>query len=104
MPQHHPRQHTGEPLARRFGIVCGRVQQFADALDVPAGHVLDVVEDAGIELMVDTATDSSTRTRTDYDRPTDPDLRCLAMTREDFARVLAAVQTSHSSAPPTLRP
>lgn len=95
MPQYHPRQQADEQLARRFGIVAGRVEQFADVLDVPARDVLGAIERAGVDCMVDTATDVG-NSRTPCDRPTCPDLRCLAMTRDDFARVLAVVQTSPS--------
>jgi hypothetical protein len=39
--------------------------------------------------MVDTARQNDGKER---DRPTDPDRRCLAMTRNDFARVLTEAQ------------
>lgn len=94
---------TGEAgdLSRHAGIVAGRLTQFADVLDTEPTGVVDAIEAAGVDLMMDTATDSGS-TRGDHEQPTDPELRCLAMTRDDFARVLAAVQRSHSFASQTL--
>jgi hypothetical protein len=71
------------------GIVSGRVTQYADALEVETEAVMDAVETAGVTPMVDTA---DSKARESHDRPDDPSTRCLAMTRDGFARVLAEVQ------------
>jgi hypothetical protein len=76
-------------LNEHGGIISGRVTQYADALQITTGAVLEAVEAAGVTPMVDTARQNDGKER---DRPTDPDRRCLAMTRNDFARVLTEAQ------------
>ena len=76
------------------GVVAGFVVQYAEALDVAPEAVLDAVETAGITPMVDTGRRGSKSNANHGPRPTDPEQRCLAMTRSDFARVLAEAQST----------
>jgi len=70
------------------GIVSARLSDYAGALDSTPEEVLNAVDAEGIEPVLDTA---EPKGREDHDRPTDPDLRCLAFSREDFRRLVAAV-------------
>jgi hypothetical protein len=60
----------------------------AGALNSTPEEVLDAVERKGIEPMLDTAKPKGQGK--DRDRPTDPGLRCLALTRENFGRLVEA--------------
>lgn len=71
------------------GIVSARLEDYAGALDTTAEAVLDAVEAEGITPAVDTAEPKGRGKN--RDRPTEPALRCLAFSREDFARLVAAV-------------
>ena len=71
------------------GIVSARLSDYASALDSTPQAVLDAVEAEGIEPAVDTAEPKGQGS--DEERPTDPELRCLAFTREDFAQLVDAV-------------
>jgi hypothetical protein len=84
-----PETREDGALISSKGIVCGRLSQYADALGTDPAGVLDAVGAAGVRLLVDTA---KSKGREKHDRPTDPALRCLGMTREGFARLLAEVQ------------
>jgi hypothetical protein len=79
---------TGD-LTREYGLVTGRVVQFADALDCAPSDVLGAVEGA-VTPLVDTA-EQNPDTRTEQERPTDPEKRCLAFSEEDFRRVAAEI-------------
>jgi hypothetical protein len=79
---------TGE-LHREYGLVTGRVVQFADALDCGPSDVLEALE-GGVEPLVDTAKQNPD-TESTYDRPEDPDKRCMAFNEEDFRRLAAVV-------------
>jgi hypothetical protein len=79
-------RHEAGALDERFGIVTGRLVQYADALDIDPQQVPAAIEAAGIEPIVDTA---ERKPRETHNRPTDPRLRSLAVTRSDFARLLA---------------
>ncbi|MCS3629283.1 hypothetical protein GGP53_003163 [Salinibacter ruber] len=57
------------------------LEDFADELGCTPQDVLVAVESAGIDPLVDTA-ESKGRGK-DRDRPTDPALRCLALTTDD---------------------
>jgi len=70
------------------GIVAARLSDYAGARDSTPEAVLDAVDAEGIDPAVDTA---EAKGREDHDRPTSPELRCLAFTREDFARLVEAV-------------
>jgi hypothetical protein len=74
-------RHEAGTLSVRHGIVCGRLEQFADALEMEPRQVSAAIQAAGIEPLVDTAQSKKNEAHT---RPTDPALRCLAMTRADF--------------------
>jgi hypothetical protein len=71
------------------GIVSARLCDYAGAFDVEPQAVLDAVEAEGIEPAVDTA--EAKGRGSDRERPTEPELRCLAFTREDFRQLVAAV-------------
>jgi len=79
---------TGE-LHREYGLVTGRVAQFADALDCGPSDVLEALE-RDVELLVDTARQNPD-TRMTQERPEDPEKRCLALSEKDFRRVAAVV-------------
>lgn len=76
-------------LTREYGLVTGRVVQFAEALDCDPSEVLDAVEGT-VEPLVDTAKENPGSGKS-YDRPEDPEKRCLAFTEEDFRRVAATI-------------
>ena len=75
-------------LARQAGIVAGTVSEFADALQTTPERVLARID---FDPMVDTANNASAHES--HDRPTDPALRSLAMTSDQFARLSAAIVT-----------
>lgn len=73
------------------GIVSARLAGYADALGTTPEAVLGAVETAGAEPILDTAEPKGHGK--DRDRPTEPELRCLAFSREDFRRLVEAVET-----------
>lgn len=79
---------TGD-LHREYGLVMGRVVQFAETLDCGPSDVLEALEGA-VEPLVDTARQNPD-TRPTQDRPEDPEKRCLALSERDFRRVAAVV-------------
>lgn len=94
----HSHQGTSEPygteegrgeLSVWGGIVSARLEDIAGALETAPGKVLGRLKAEGIEPMLDTAEPKGQGK--DRDRPTDPGLRCLALTREDFGRLVEAV-------------
>ena len=94
----HRHQGTSEPygteegrgkLSVWGGIVSARLEDIAGTLGTAPGKVLDTLEAEGIEPMLDTAEPKGQGK--DRDRPTDPELRCLALTREDFTRLVEAI-------------
>ena len=78
------------------GVVSGHVADYAEAIGCGPEAVLNAAEE--VELMFDTATPKNTR-GDDPDRPTDPALRCLAMTAES-ARRLAEIARSENQTEP----
>lgn len=72
---------SGDTLESWGGIVSAHLEDFADELGCTPQDVLVAVESAGIDPLVDTA-ESKGRGK-DRDRPTDPALRCLALTTDD---------------------
>jgi hypothetical protein len=93
----HSHQGTSEPygteegrgeLSVWGGIVSARLSDYAGALDSTPQAVLDAVEAEGITPAVDTA--EAKGRGDDRERPTEPGLRCLAFTREDFRRLVEA--------------
>jgi hypothetical protein len=79
---------TESALSVQGGVVAGRVTEYATELETTCDAVLDAVED--VPLLVDTSENANGYET--HERPTDPALRCLAMTRDAFAVVLARVQ------------
>jgi hypothetical protein len=71
-------------------IVSGRVADYAEELGVSPADVLEAVRAAGIDLLVDTAVPKNRET----DRPTAPELRCIAMARRDFQALQAEIGPS----------
>jgi hypothetical protein len=85
-----PEGRKDGPLVSSQGIVCGRLSQYADALETDPNGVLDAIDATGVHLLVDTA---ESKGHEKHERPTDPALRCLGMTRVGFARLLTEVQS-----------
>jgi hypothetical protein len=81
-------QERGE-LSVWGGIVSARLKDYAGALNAEPQAVLSAVDREEIAPVVDTA-DAKGR-GSDRERPTEPALRCLAFTREDFRQLVAAV-------------
>lgn len=73
----------GSDLDSWGGIVSGRLATYAAVLDCSAAAVLQAIDGADVDPMVDTARQKST----ERERPTAPSLRCLAMTQADFQAV-----------------
>ena len=69
------------------GVLTGTVQEWADALGCDPATVVDTIEAAGIELLMDTAKQK----RQSRDRPTDPELRSVAMVPEEAEKLRDAV-------------
>jgi hypothetical protein len=85
-------QHDASGEVRAWGgIVSARLTDLADAAGTTPDGLLEAADQAGRDPIVDTA--RSKGRRGEPDRPTDPDLRCLAFTREDFQAVAASVQS-----------
>jgi hypothetical protein len=78
------------------GIVSGRLASYADALGCPPAAVLDAIDRAGAEVLVDTAEPKNQEA--EGSRPEAPELRCLAMTAEAFAAVRAATRQAGDAA------
>jgi hypothetical protein len=70
------------------GIASARLSDYAGALETSPQAILDAVDAEGIDLILDTAEKGQA---SDRERPTSPELRCLAFTREDFRRLVEAV-------------
>jgi hypothetical protein len=87
MSQYKVQDTDRQVLARQAGIVAGTLAEYADALGTTPEQVLAAIR---FTPMVDTATNKA---REDHDRPTDPQLRSLAMTTGQFARLSAAIVT-----------
>ncbi|WP_263842053.1 hypothetical protein [Salinibacter sp.] len=82
----------GGALESWGGIVSGRVTDYAEAIGTSPEAVLRAAEE--VELVFDTAKPKGRGK--DRDRPTDPALRCLAMTAESARRL---VETARSNGP-----
>ena len=72
---------SGDTLEAWGGIVSAHLEDWAAELDCTPDDVLGAVDSAGIDPVTDTA-EPKGRGK-DRDRPTDPALRCLALTTED---------------------
>jgi hypothetical protein len=84
------RQTEATALVEEFGIVAGRLQQFAETLQTTPEQVLAAVD---FDPLMDTYGQDWHRPG----RPTDPQLRSLAMTSGEFARLSAAIVTDHNT-------
>lgn len=69
------------------GVHTGTVQEWANSLGCTPAEVVEAIEAAGIELLVDT----SKQKRQERDRPTDPELRSVAMVPEEAEKLRDAV-------------
>lgn len=78
---------SGDSLEAWGGIVSAHLEDWAGELGCTPEDVLGVVESADIDPITDTA---RSKNQEDHDRPTDPTLRCLALTIDD-ARTLKSV-------------
>jgi len=85
------RQPERTALVEEFGIVAGTLQQFAETLQVSPERVLD---DIDFDPLVDTYGQDWHR----YERSSDPSVRSLAMTSDQFARLSAALLTDMKEA------
>ena len=72
---------SGDSLEAWGGIVSSHLEDWAAELGCTPEDVLGAVDSAGIDPVTDTA-EPKGRGK-DRDRPTDPALRCLALTTED---------------------
>jgi len=72
---------SGDSLEAWGGIVSAHLEDWAAELGCTPEDVLGAVESAGIDPVTDTA-EPKGRGK-DRDRPTDPALRCLALTTDD---------------------
>jgi hypothetical protein len=79
------------------GIVSARLTDYAGALNTTPEKILDAARREGIEPMLDTAEPKGRGD--DRERPTSPELRCLAFTREDFRQLVAAVRDEEEKRP-----
>jgi hypothetical protein len=70
------------------GVLTGTVSEWADALGCDPATVVDTIEAAGIQLLVDT----SRQKRQKRNRPTDPELRSVAMVPEEASALRDAVR------------
>lgn len=75
------------------GVLTGTVQEWAEALDCDPSTVVDTIEAAGIELLVDTARQK----RQERERPTDPELRSVAMVPGEAEALKDAVDAGGTS-------
>lgn len=77
------------------GIVSARLSTLADQLNTTPEAILNVIEADGISPMVDTAEPKGRGKNQgrgkNRDRPTDPGVRCLALTREDYEALVEAI-------------
>lgn len=81
--------HSTGKLSLWGGIVSARLEDYAGTLEMTPEAVLGAVEAEGIDPMLDTAEPKGQGK--DWDRPTEPGLRCLALRWEDFQRLVEAV-------------
>ena len=83
------------------GVLTGTVQEWADALGCTPAEVVEAIEAQGIELLVDTARQK----RQERERPTDPELRSVAMVPSEAEALKDAVETgAHPPSAKRIRP
>lgn len=91
-----PHTRSGE-LTSQSGIITGRLTDWASALETTTPELLDAMERAGVDPLVDTGQHKDGE---EHQRPTNPELRCIALTEADVGRIsaelldIAPVQTS----------
>jgi hypothetical protein len=90
------KMHTSGALESWGGVVSGHVADCAEAIGCAPEAVLDAAE--SVELLFDTANPKNTR-GDDPDRPTDPALRCLAMTAENARRLAEIARFENQTEP-----
>lgn len=73
------------------GIVSARISDIADAIGATPEEVVEVVESGSVELLVDTSTNKG---REDHDRPTSPQLRCIALTTDQLDALRDAIEAT----------
>ena len=88
------KMHTSGALESWGGVVSGHLSDYAEAIGCGPEAVLKAAEE--VELLFDTA--EAKGQGKERDRPTDPALRCLAMTA-DSARQLAEIVRSNDGNP-----
>ena len=86
-------KHTSGVLESWGVVVSGHLTDYAEALDVSSEAVLKAAED--VELLFDTAEAKKTR-GDDPERPTAPDIRCLAMTAEQARRLAQTLRSNET--------
>lgn len=72
-------RYTSGTIEAWGGIASASVADWAEHFDCTPEDVLQTIEQAGVEPLVDTAKQKGQ----DRERPTDPALRCLALTTTD---------------------
>ena len=87
------KMHTSGALESWSGIVSGHVSDYAEALDATPEAVLTAAQK--VPLLFDTAESKKTR-GDDPGRPTDPALRCLAMTEDRFQALRRRVKDAQA--------
>jgi len=90
------KMHTSGALESWGGIVSGHVSDYAEALDTTPEAVLTAAQK--VPLLFDTAESKKTR-GDDPSRPTDPTLRCLAMTTGQARQLAEIVQSENETEP-----
>lgn len=80
-----PHTRSGE-LTSQSGIITGRLTDWADALETTTSELLSAIDRAGVDPLVDTGKQKEGE---DHSRPTQPELRCLALTESDVGRISA---------------
>ena len=84
------KMHTSGALESWGGVVSGHVADYAEAIGCGPEAVLNAAEE--VELLFDTA--EAKGQGKERDRPTDPALRCLAMTAENARRLVEIVRSN----------
>lgn len=80
-----PHTRSGE-LTSQSGIITGRLVDWAEALETSTSELLSAMDRAGVEPLVDTGRHKDGE---DHSRPTNPELRCIALTESDVGRISA---------------
>ncbi|MFB6231129.1 MAG: hypothetical protein ABEL04_08215 [Salinibacter sp.] len=80
-----PHTRSGE-LTSQSGIVTGRLTDWAEALETTTTDLMAAIDRAGVEPLMDTGVSKDGE---GHQRPTRPELRCIAMTEADVGRVSA---------------